>query len=348
VKWKGWKARTGNGVTGGDGTSATDWEPERNLGEELFHVRRKGARKGSKPNGLITQFFLDRDGKEGRPFLDPTADLVNGVWDFKTHPHFESWRVENRCPHCNKMERARCAADNDVFVKKHVETCDYRPRPRTGKSATMVENKKRKRLHEDFDHLELDGKPLENVTHFVYLGQWVTAGGNWKHDVDQRCAAASHRFWLMTGIWKSSILLARQKKAIFWAIVQLLIYGCNSWRVTPQVQEKLDRWVAEKMPYISDRDAEDERADPTMDVDMMVRKLRLKWLGEVLRLPEHRVIHQEVCAYAELVSRCCVVDSAHRAAPLCTPPPRCAAQAVAKALSLAGTVNVSEGGRGQQ
>jgi hypothetical protein len=273
---------------------------------------------------------------------------VNGVWDFKTHPHFESWRVENRCPHCNKMERARCAADNDVFVKKHVETCDYRPRPRTGKSATMVENKKRKRLHEDFDHLELDGKPLENVTHFVYLGQWVTAGGNWKHDVDQRCAAASHRFWLMTGIWKSSILLARQKKAIFWAIVQLLIYGCNSWRVTPQVQEKLDRWVAEKMPYISDRDAEDERADPTMDVDMMVRKLRLKWLGEVLRLPEHRVIHQEVCAYAELVSRCCVVDSAHRAAPLCTPPPRCAAQAVAKALSLAGTVNVSEGGRGQQ
>ena len=52
--------------------------------------------------------------------------------------------------------------------------------------------------------------------------------------------------------------------------------------------EKLDRWVAEKMPYISDRDAEDERADPTMDVDMMVRKLRLKWLGEVLRLPEHR------------------------------------------------------------
>jgi hypothetical protein len=85
VKWKGWKARTGNGVTGGDGTSATDWEPERNLGEELFHVRRKGARKGSKPNGLITQFFLDRDGKEGRPFLDPTADLVNGVWDFKTH-----------------------------------------------------------------------------------------------------------------------------------------------------------------------------------------------------------------------------------------------------------------------
>jgi hypothetical protein len=85
--------------------------------------------------------------------------------------------------------------------------------------------------------------------------------------------------------------------------VQLLIYGCNSWRVTPQVQEKLDRWVAEKMPYISDRDAEDERADPTMDVDMMVRKLRLKWLGEVLRLPEHRVIHQEVCAYAELVRR---------------------------------------------
>jgi hypothetical protein len=73
VKWKGWKARTGTGVTGGDGTAATDWEPERNLGEELFHVRRKGARKGSKPNGLITQFFLDRDGKEGRPFLDPTA-----------------------------------------------------------------------------------------------------------------------------------------------------------------------------------------------------------------------------------------------------------------------------------
>jgi hypothetical protein len=69
------------------------------------------------------------------------------------------------------------------------------------------------------------------------------------------------------------------------------------------VQEKLDRWVAEKMPYISDRDAEDERADPTMDVDMMVRKLRLKWLGEVLRLPEHRVIHQEVCVYAELVRR---------------------------------------------
>ena len=24
------------------------------------------------------------------------------------------------------MKRARCAADNDEFIKKHVETCDYR------------------------------------------------------------------------------------------------------------------------------------------------------------------------------------------------------------------------------
>jgi hypothetical protein len=35
----------------------------------------------------------------------------------------------------------------------------------------------------------------------------------------------------------------------------------------------------------------------------MVQHRRLKWLGEVLRMPEWRILHQEVCAYAELIRR---------------------------------------------
>jgi hypothetical protein len=52
------------------------------------------------------------------------------------------------------------------------------------------------------------------------------------------------------------------KKVIFWGVIQLLLYGCSCWRLTPLVMQKLERWVAEKEPYITGRDPEEVRADP--------------------------------------------------------------------------------------
>eukprot|EP01047_Picozoa_sp_COSAG01_P068465 COSAG01_NODE_9901_length_2306_cov_1328.861350_1_plen_124_part_00 len=61
--------------------------------------------------------------------------------------------------------------------------------------------------------------------------------------------------------------------------------------------------MAEKEPYITGRDPEEVRADPELSVVKMVQFRRLKWLGNILRMPEWRIMHQEVCAYAELVRR---------------------------------------------
>jgi hypothetical protein len=91
------------------------------------------------------------------------------------------------------------------------------------------------------DTLEINEEKLENVPHFLYLGQWLDASGDHRLGVERMCAAASEQFWQLTGVWKCKVLGRKQKKTIFWGVVQLLIYGCKCWRLTPPVMRKLER-----------------------------------------------------------------------------------------------------------
>jgi hypothetical protein len=86
----------------------------------------KAKQREIEREGLCAKFFRER------PHLDPTSQLENYKWDWRTTKvnadgtqEGEIIREEWRCPHCNKMDMK-----TKQEWEKHGKGCEYRPRQR--------------------------------------------------------------------------------------------------------------------------------------------------------------------------------------------------------------------------
>ena len=55
------------------------------------------------------------------------------------------------------------------------------------------------------------------------------------------------------------------------------------------------------MAYIKQTSIADELAKPELRIEYIVRYRRLRWLGEIMRMQDHRVLHTEVRKYADMI-----------------------------------------------
>ena len=55
------------------------------------------------------------------------------------------------------------------------------------------------------------------------------------------------------------------------------------------------------MAYIKQTRMEEELAEPELKIECMVRHRRLRWLGEIMRMQESRVLNTEVRKYADMI-----------------------------------------------
>ncbi|KAL9954522.1 hypothetical protein ACROYT_G042072 [Oculina patagonica] len=82
-------------------------------------------------------------------------------------------------------------------------------------------------------NVQIDGKELEEVSKFVYLGGTVTQEGGSDEDIKSRLGKARAAFSKLRNIWKSSQLKLKTKLKIFKSnVVSVLLYGCETWRMT--------------------------------------------------------------------------------------------------------------------
>ena len=88
----------------------------------------------------------------------------------------------------------------------------------------------------------VNGKELEDVDSFVYLGAKVTTSGGADDDIICRLGKARAVFGnKLMNIWKSSQLSKGTKIRIFKSnVIAVLLYGCESWRTTKGDETKLD------------------------------------------------------------------------------------------------------------
>ena len=90
------------------------------------------------------------------------------------------------------------------------------------------------------DHLPIttsEGSSLQEVNDFKYLGSWVNST---EQDLKVRKAMAWRALNVMSSVWRSN-LPRRIKLSLFHATVEsVLLYGCESWTLTPTLQKSLD------------------------------------------------------------------------------------------------------------
>ena len=139
---------------------------------------------------------------------------------------------------------------------------------------------------------------------FKYLGSTVTTENRVEEEVKLRIASAARYSWSMSKVLNSNILSRRTKLKAYRTIIRpILTYGCETWRLTKDLERKLEVfengilrricrpvWDAELGQWRKrhNRELREMTSMPLITSIIMVQRLR--WAGHVARAEEDRLI----------------------------------------------------------
>ena len=76
---------------------------------------------------------------------------------------------------------------------------------------------------------QIDGKTMETVTDFIFLGSKVTAGGDYSHEIKRRSLFERRAMTTLDNILKSrNITLPTKVCLIIAKVFPVVMYGCKS------------------------------------------------------------------------------------------------------------------------
>ena len=144
-------------------------------------------------------------------------------------------------------------------------------------------------------HIKCEGKDIENVWAFKYLGSRFRADGDQYCDIKARIATATSTAGKMRSIWASRSTPLPLKMRIYQTGVCFrLVYGSECWTLDSKACAMLNGANSHMMSRITGKTIHEEasRKTRTFDVVAHIRSRRLQWVGHILRMEEGRLVHQ--------------------------------------------------------
>lgn len=145
--------------------------------------------------------------------------------------------------------------------------------------------------------LLLENHRITQAADFCYLGSIITPQGGTERDVESRINKARGAFSQLKSLWRSSNISRTTKIRIFNTNVKtVLLYGCETWKVTKGISHKLQVFVNNCLRTIIRRRWPDTITNVELwkvtnqkpiDIDIQERKWR--WLGHTLRRPDDHI-----------------------------------------------------------
>jgi hypothetical protein len=94
------------------------------------------------------------------------------------------------------------------------------------------------------DRFYLEGREIEKVNKFCYLGCTVSLDGGANENVINIINKAKGAFAQLRSIWTSHQIHKRTKIRIFKSnVMSVLQYGCETWKITQDIINKLQTFV---------------------------------------------------------------------------------------------------------
>ena len=148
--------------------------------------------------------------------------------------------------------------------------------------------------------ISLRGHELPYVQHFRYLGSYFSADCSLDKEISWRLTAAGAAVQRAAKLWRSRDISTRTKTRIYGSLVlSVLLYGAESWPITPSQLQRLEvfhRRCLRSILGVRRRDGisieELLRRTQLCSIGTTIRRLRLRWLGHVMRMPGERVARQ--------------------------------------------------------
>ena len=147
-------------------------------------------------------------------------------------------------------------------------------------------------------NLSLNGKILEEVHSFKYLGATVSENGGVGSDVRERVNQGAKVIGAMKGVWKERALSTRVKRAMYEGIVvPTVLYGAETWGLNKKERKSLDVLEMRCLRSINgttirDRVRNEEvrrRTGVKLTLSQRVDRCTLRWFGHVERMNEERM-----------------------------------------------------------
>lgn len=151
--------------------------------------------------------------------------------------------------------------------------------------------------------LKLYDSPIPIVDQFTYLGSVFNNLGKCQQDIQRRIAIASATFQAMTNLWDSPKVTRRTKANVYNACVRsIVLYGCESWTLRQQDSQALSvfdnrclrrlthtAWNHFRTNLFVQQLAFGERANALGNINRIIQKRQLRWLGHAARMDSARL-----------------------------------------------------------
>ena len=133
----------------------------------------------------------------------------------------------------------------------------------------------------------------DNCWQFEYLGAIFQADGDQLPDIRRRVAMAVQRHGKLRHVWKAHQLHVKLKMRLYMAgICSVMVYGAEAWVLTAEVRRILNGANSKMVAAITKKTIKEEATEETRTYDLVasIRANRLRWLGNILRMDDERLL----------------------------------------------------------
>ena len=138
---------------------------------------------------------------------------------------------------------------------------------------------------------EIDGKTVETVSDFIFLGSKITADGDCSHEIKRRLLLGRKVMTSLDSILKSrDITLPTKVHPVKAMVFPVLMYGCESWTAKEAERRKIDAfelWCWRRLlrvPWTARRSNHSilKEISPGCSLEELMLKLKLQYFGHLM------------------------------------------------------------------
>ena len=137
---------------------------------------------------------------------------------------------------------------------------------------------------------QIDGKTMETVTGFTFLGSKITADGDCSHEI-KRCLLTGRKAMTnLDSILKSrDITLLTKVHLVKATVFPVVMYGCESWTI--KKADVFELWCRRRLLRVSWTARRSNQSilkeiSPGISLEGMILKLKLQYFGHLMWRPD--------------------------------------------------------------
>ena len=212
-----------------------------------------------------------------------------------TEEEVAALKFQHKCPDCQRPFPTK----KGMLIHLKVHCGKGKKLSRKGSLADKkVQHAKRKEAEKERQHVAMEGRQIENVYNFIYLGCKTQADGDCTVDVRHRMEIAQAAFNELSSLWSDHRLPLSLKLRLYrLAVCSTLTHGCEAWELTLKVRRMLNGFNSRCLNRITGKWYRDTAKNPDFDLVLAIRKRRLRYLGHILRMSADRLVRRTFIAY---------------------------------------------------